>query len=72
MVYFNSNLISELRALSINDRERIVAALHWAIAENLPKAVIKLQDFRDGEELHVSAYDYSELYNGLSAKQSNT
>ena len=65
MVYFNSELLTEIKALPINDLERIMKALHWAIAEKLPKATITLSDFRDGEDLCVSNYDYSELYNGI-------
>lgn len=66
MIFYNHSLISELQKLPPHDREKIVQELHWAIAENLSKTTIRLQEFRDGEELRISSYEYSELYNALS------
>ena len=66
MVFYNSSLIAELRALPPHDREKIIQELHWAIAENMDKTIIKLQEFRGGEELRISNYEYSELYKELS------
>ena len=65
MVFYNSNILKELQELSLSDKERIMQGLHWAIAEKLKKTLIRLHEFRSGEELCISDYEYSELYNEL-------
>ena len=65
ILYFNSNLIPEILDLPFVEKERVIQALHWAIAEKLETTSIKLVELRDGVELHISSYDYSELYNAF-------
>ena len=62
-LYFSSSLIPEILELPINNKEKIISTLHWAIAENLNSTIVKLDDLRGGVELKISSYDYSELYN---------
>lgn len=62
-LYYNSNLIDEILELPFSDKEKIIQTLHWAIADNLEKTIIPISELRDGVELHISACDYSELYN---------
>ena len=65
LLYFNSNLITEILNLPFSQKERIIQGLHWAIAEKLDETSIKLPEFRDGIELKISSCDYSELYNAF-------
>lgn len=65
ILYFNSNLIPEILDLTVSEKEKIIRSLHWAIAEQLEKTAIELTELRDGSELHISSYDYSELYNAF-------
>ena len=59
-------MLPEIVDLPLPDRERIVSALHWAIAENEPFTIIDLREFRDGESLKVMSFEYSELYNSFN------
>lgn len=68
MQYFNTNMLSELKALPASDRETIIQSLHWAIAEGLEKTEIPLNYFRDGEHLQIRSYDYTELYDAFKRK----
>ena len=65
IIYFNSNLIPEILDLPFSEKERVIQALHWAIAEKLESTTIKLAELREGSVLHISSYDYSELYNSF-------
>ena len=68
MQFFNSNMITELKELPASDRETIMQSLHWAIAEQLEKTIIPLNYFRDGEDLQIRNYEYSELYDAFKRK----
>ena len=59
-------MLTELKELPHSDREKIIQSLHWAIAEAESKTTIQLQHFREGEELRISSFEYSELYNAIS------
>ena len=65
VLYFNSNLIPEILDLPFSQKERVLQGLHWAIAEKMDNTSIELTELRDGVELHISSYDYSELYNAF-------
>ncbi len=65
VLYFNSNLIPEILDLPFSQKEKVIQGLHWAIAERLDDTSIKLAELRDGVELKISSYDYSELYNAF-------
>ena len=64
-LYYNSNLIPEILDLPFSQKERILQALHWAIAEDLEKTTIPLSELRNGVALVISSYDFSELYNSF-------
>lgn len=67
MIYYHSDMIPEILELPVSDKERIIQALHWAIAEKQEQAVIKLHHFRNTEEeLNVPHFEYSDLYNSFN------
>ena len=66
MVNYYSDMIPELQKLPLNDIEKIIQALHWAIADKEKEMVVLLPNFRGGEELKVPHYEFSDLYNCFS------
>lgn len=66
MVYYNASMLPELRNLPLFEREKLMQDLHWAISEHHQKMITTLENFRDGEELHISGYDLSEVYEGMT------
>lgn len=66
MVFYHTSMLEEINELPFGDIERIIQTLHSAFADNLPKIVIPLRSFRDGEELMIYSHEYSELYKSVS------
>ncbi len=62
MAFYNSNMQDELYNLPASDREQIMQSLHSAIADGEARIEIVLNYFREGENLVVFDYQYSELY----------
>jgi hypothetical protein len=61
-------MLSEIEEFTVNDKERLVAAIHWAIAEKEKFITITLDSYRTGTELIIGDYDYKEIYDQISAR----
>ena len=66
MVFYTDRIADEVKELPLTDVSLIYQALHIAIADELDHVEIRLNYFRDGENLKVSKFDYMDLYQSLA------
>lgn len=68
MPYLNDSMLPEIDDLTVNDKERLISAIHWAIAEEEKTLSISLDSFRSGTELLIGNYDFREVYDRISKR----